>query len=160
MISKAEADQIIPPIGNQILRYRPSLYADDAVIFLRPDISDLNAIVSILSLFGDATGLCTNLGKRSILPIACSNLDLAFAVNATSCQLSQFPCVYLGMPLSDKRPKRDDFQRLLDKFMKKLACWKAKWISMACHLTLITSVLSALPAYQLMAIIHPKWLLK
>jgi hypothetical protein len=44
--------------------------------------------------------------------------------------------------------------------MKKLACWKAKWISMAGRLTLITSVLSALPAYQLMAILHPKWLHK
>ena len=64
------------------------------------------------------------------------------------------------MPLSDKKLRHADFQRLLDKFMKKLACWKAKWISMAGRLVLISSVLSALPAYQLIAIIHPKWLLK
>jgi hypothetical protein len=56
--------------------------------------------------------------------------------------MEEFPCQYLGLPLSDKRLKRADFQRLLDKLMKKLAYWKAKWISMAGRLTLITSVLS------------------
>ena len=49
---------------------------------------------------------------------------------------------------------------IIDKFLKKLAGWKTKWISMAGRLTLITAVLSALPAYQLIAIIHPKWLHK
>ena len=44
--------------------------------------------------------------------------------------------------------------------MKCLACWKAKWISMAGRLTLVTDVLSALPAYQLIALFHPKWLIK
>jgi hypothetical protein len=33
-------------------------------------------------------------------------------------------------------------------------------VTMAGRLMLITSVLSALPAYQLMAILHPKWLHK
>ena len=49
---------------------------------------------------------------------------------------------------------------MIDKFLKKLAGWKAKWITMAGRLTLTTAVLSALPAYQLMAILHPKWLHK
>ena len=44
--------------------------------------------------------------------------------------------------------------------MKKLACWKAKWISLAGRLTLVKAILSALPAYQLVALIHPKWLIK
>ena len=51
-------------------------------------------------------------------------------------------------------------QYLIDKFLKKLAAWKAKWISMAGRLTLTTAVLSALPAYQLIAILQPKWMIK
>jgi hypothetical protein len=116
--------------------------------------------MAILRLFGTATGLRTNLNKSSIIPIACSLNDVTMLTNATECKMEQFPCQYLGLPLSDKRLKRADFQRLLDKFMKKLACWKAKWITMAGRLTLVTSVLFALPAYQLMAIFHPKWLHK
>ena len=116
--------------------------------------------VAILQLFGNASGLMTNLQKSNILPIACQGLDLAFAVEPIGCQLAQFPCRYLGLPLSDGRLKRNDFQFLLDKFMKKLAGWKAKWISMAGRLTLVNVVLSALPAYQLIAIFHPKWLIR
>jgi hypothetical protein len=34
-----------------------SIYADDAVIFLRPDPTDITLILDILQLFGKASGL-------------------------------------------------------------------------------------------------------
>ena len=125
LLEKAQADQLLPPIGNQILRFRASLYADDVVIFLRPDCQEMQATFSILKLFGEATGLHTNVSKSSILPIACGDVNLSFAALA-GCKMEQFPCQYLGLPLSDRRLKREAFQHLLDKFMKKLSCWKEK----------------------------------
>jgi hypothetical protein len=160
IIDKAQHDLLLPQLGNQILWFRTSLYADDVVIFMRPELNDMLATMAILNIFGRSTGLCTNLSKSSIIPIAYSANDISLMATAAECKVEQFPVQYLGLPLSDRRLKSADFEKLLDNFMKKLACWKAKWITMAGRLTLITSVLSALPAYQLMAIFHPKWLHK
>jgi hypothetical protein len=41
LIDKAQNDLLLPQIGNQILRFRTSIYADDVVIFLRPNLNDL-----------------------------------------------------------------------------------------------------------------------
>lgn len=41
---------------------------------------------------------------------------------------------------------------------KLLRAWKAKWITMAGRLALVKIVLSAMPTYQMMSILHPKWL--
>jgi hypothetical protein len=48
-----------------------SLYADDAAIFVAPVKSDIQNLASILEGFDDVTDLCTNLQKRSVVPICC-----------------------------------------------------------------------------------------
>jgi retron-type reverse transcriptase len=109
LIDKAQNDLLLPQIGNQILRFRTSMYADDVVIFLRPNLNDLQVTMAILRLFGTATGLHTNLNKSSIIPIACSLNEVTMLTAAVECKMEQFPCQYLGLPLSDKRLKRADF---------------------------------------------------
>jgi hypothetical protein len=63
IIDKAQHDLLLPQLGNQILRFRTSLYADDVVIFMRLDLDDMLATMAILKIFGKSTGLCTNLSK-------------------------------------------------------------------------------------------------
>jgi hypothetical protein len=46
-----------------------SMYADDAVIFVKPNRSDINNLALILNNFGEVTGLKTNLLKTSVTPI-------------------------------------------------------------------------------------------
>jgi len=45
-----------------------SLYADDVVIFLQPSASDIRITLDILQLFGEASGLRTNVQKSSVHP--------------------------------------------------------------------------------------------
>jgi hypothetical protein len=45
------------------------MYADDVIIFAAPTVGEAQALATILSIFGDATGLRTNLAKCSITPI-------------------------------------------------------------------------------------------
>jgi hypothetical protein len=59
------------------------LYADNAVMFIAPIANNLAAIKTILQIFGDATGLYTNLDKCVATSIACSQ-EVQLAQNALS----------------------------------------------------------------------------
>jgi hypothetical protein len=41
------------------------------------------------------------MAKSNILPIACQDVDLAFAATVSDCAVADFPCKYLGLPLSE-----------------------------------------------------------
>jgi hypothetical protein len=51
---------------------RVSIYADDAVLFFKPVIQDLEVIAAALHLFTESTGLQINLQKSSITCIRCN----------------------------------------------------------------------------------------
>jgi hypothetical protein len=97
LIDKAQGDHLLPQIDNQVLRFITSIYVDDVVIFLRPDPIDLQVTLEILELFGQASGLKTNLAKSSILPIACPPNDISILAAVAQCKIEHFPCRYLGL---------------------------------------------------------------
>ena len=45
------------------------MYADDVALFLRLAANDITLTLDILQLFGEASGLNTNVQKSSVLPI-------------------------------------------------------------------------------------------
>ncbi|KAK1684747.1 hypothetical protein QYE76_045595 [Lolium multiflorum] len=118
-------------------RVRTSLYADDAAVFVAPIKEDIANMDTILERFGEVTRLCTNFQKSSVVPIRCTDLDLAGggipAVRAS------FPLTYLGLPLSVWCLKRRDMQHLEDKCASKLPTWSGKLITTAGHAALVKS---------------------
>ena len=68
-----------------------SLFADDVVIFSKPDNQDISSIASVLDLFGRAFGLGTNTTKSKIVPIRCEGIDLTIIQNSLGCQIDSFP---------------------------------------------------------------------
>lgn len=56
-------------------------------------------------------------------------------------QQGSFPVCYLGVPLSSKKMRNQDFQPLLDKLAKKFSSWSVKYLSFAGRLQLIRSVI-------------------
>jgi len=57
-------------------RLRTSLYADDAVLFVKPIKEEINTLARLLEFFGEVTGLHCNLQKSTVVPIRCTDLDL------------------------------------------------------------------------------------
>ena len=57
-------------------RLRTSLYADDAVLFIKPIKEDINTLARLLEFFGEVIGLQCNLQKSTVVPIRCTDLDL------------------------------------------------------------------------------------
>ena len=49
-----------------------------------------------LQNFGEVTGLNTNVGKSSVAPIRCNDIDLAATLLDFPAAVAQFPIKYLG----------------------------------------------------------------
>ena len=64
MISKAANEGLLLPLSRRAFKHRVSMYADDVVLFLCPAAKDIEITMDILNLFGEATGLKTNLQKK------------------------------------------------------------------------------------------------
>jgi hypothetical protein len=60
MVSLAARDGLLQSLSSRALQHIISLYADDVVLFLQPEINDIEIITDILDLFGDASGLKAN----------------------------------------------------------------------------------------------------
>jgi hypothetical protein len=68
-VDSAAENRLLRPTGAAPIRHHCSIYADDVILFMYPSAGEANAIKTILQIFGDASGLRTNLGKCSITPI-------------------------------------------------------------------------------------------
>jgi hypothetical protein len=71
-----------------------------------------------------------------------------------------FPCTYLGLPISDKKLRKNDLMVWVEKVADHLPNWKARLLSLGGRTTMVRFVLSAIPAYLLIAMNIPKWVIK
>jgi len=101
LFTKAESEGLLQPLHS--IGRRLSLYADDVALFIRPEPEDLQLTKSLLQIFGEASGMQTNLQKICVIPIHCEADYVEVINNTLSCTLSSFPSIYLGLPISDKK---------------------------------------------------------
>nr|AAM08521.1 Putative retroelement [Oryza sativa Japonica Group]AAP51826.1 retrotransposon protein, putative, LINE subclass [Oryza sativa Japonica Group] len=123
-------------------------------------LEDLEFIQGILSVFGAASGLRTNFAKCSITPIRCSDEDLELVHSCFPCSISDFPCTYLGIPLSVRKLPKAALQPLVDRVAHRLPPSKGRLTTLAGGSVLVQSVLSSIPVHVSMAIGLPAWVVK
>lgn len=83
-----------------------------------------------------------------------NNLELL--AKTLGCQIASLPTKYLGMPLDANNKKLEIWSEVLEKCDKKLARWKSQKLSLGSRLTLIKSVMDALPTYMMSLFPIPK----
>jgi len=103
LLAKASTDGVLRPLQIPEIKFHCSLYADDVILFIRPSVHEARAVKHILQIFGDASGLRTNLSKCSVTPIFGGEAALPEIINILGCQVQEFPIRYLGMQLSTKK---------------------------------------------------------
>jgi exonuclease III len=160
MVSRASEAGLLQPLSSRPIQHRISLYADDVAIFLRPIAADINLTLQLLQLFGDASGLKTNVQKSNVMPIQCAQEELAIIHNLLPCEVLNFPCKYLGLPLSIKKLTKEQFQPIIDRIADQLPGWKADLMTRAGRAVLVQFVLTAMLVYVAMAIELPTWAIK
>ena len=102
------------------IEFNPLTLGSDVVMFLRPEAGDIAVTLGILNLFGEATGLKTNLQKSNVLPIRCGATELAAMQNLLPCALTDFPCKYLGLPLCLKKLTKEQIQPIIGRIVDQL----------------------------------------
>jgi hypothetical protein len=160
LISKAESVGLLKPLSTRTLHHRVSYYADDMVLFLHPTTGDINIILYILQVFREASGLCNNVQNSSVYPIRCDDTKRVVVQQLLHCEVSDFPCHYIGLPLSIKKLATDQVQPIVGRFVDQLPGWKADLLTKPGRRILVQFVLTSMLIYLAMAIDLPAWALK
>ena len=158
MITQATMDKNWTPfwVGKDKVIVSHLMFADDLLIFGRVDESTTFTVRDILRNFCQALGQKINESKSRLI----------FSPNTPTEQKSLFQKTlnieenenlgtYLGLPLSHKRPSKNQVQFVVEKVKGKLANWKTKYLSRAGRLCLISSTLSTISAYYMQAMALP-----
>ena len=149
LLDMATHQGILTPLPPVAAKWRTSMYADDAAIFINPIKEDVEAIQTILEAFGNFSVLHINLHKSSIHPIRCEETGLDWVLSPFTGTRGTFPCKYLGLQLHVRSLQKILVQPLIERIGQRLPGWKGRWLNRAGRLTLVSSVLSAMPTYHL-----------
>ena len=69
-----------------------------------------------------ASGLVTNISKCSVSPIQCHQQDIETVQSSIECKVQEFPCKYLGLPLSIQKLPESEFYVIIDKIAVDSGC--------------------------------------
>ncbi|PKU80715.1 Putative ribonuclease H protein [Dendrobium catenatum] len=135
------------------------LFADDVVIFYKANKNAIKKVKKILYKFCNWTGQRVNNSKSSMLfgkhVDRRKKKSIAKIMNIKT--VKEFN--YLGIKMALRRLSYDDFQFIIDKTLKLLNIWGSKILSVAGKITLVKSVLLALPTYYGTHLLVPKKIL-
>ncbi|WMV41831.1 hypothetical protein MTR67_035216 [Solanum verrucosum] len=134
--------------GSDSLEVTHLQYADDTLIFCDADRNQLRHLRIILVLFEGISGLHINWGKIFLYPINdVPHMNLLASILGG--EVGSLPTLYLGMPLGANSKSIEIWDTVVEKCENKLARWKTQYLSRGGRLTLINSVLDALPTYMM-----------
>ncbi|KAJ4765864.1 RNA-directed DNA polymerase (reverse transcriptase)-related family protein [Rhynchospora pubera] len=135
-------------------------YADDTLLFSTTKGNALQSLSLVLNTFSRISGIEINWSKTSFVPFNIQPHELQQIATVLNCAQTTLPLVYLGLPLTAKKPSRVCFQVLIDKVNLKLASWKSALLSRAGRIVLASSVLSSIPIYFMSVFQLPAWVIK
>jgi hypothetical protein len=136
---------------------RICIYADDVVLFFKPERREMWAIKHILQIFGEASGLKVNFRKTTATLIRGSREQEEEIAAILGCELAHFPIKYLGLQLALRPLTKAEWQPLLDQVIKCVPAWQRGLIKKEGRLVLINSVVSARVVHQLVVAEAPLW---
>jgi hypothetical protein len=76
--------------------------------------------------------------------------------NTLPCSVANFPCKYLGLPLSVRKLSKNELLLLIEKIADYLPGWKATLM----HLASRAALIQAVPIHHFIAMQCPKWMHK
>jgi hypothetical protein len=109
------------PLGSHLM------FADDLLLFGEATKIQINCVTRILTNFCRISGQEVSLEKTSIFFSKNVNRDTrSRLVQISGFRETQCLGKYLGVPLTGRAPKKEDYRFFIDQVSAKLSAWKAK----------------------------------
>ncbi|GJY20523.1 RNA-directed DNA polymerase, eukaryota [Tanacetum coccineum] len=124
-------------------------YADDAMFIGKWSRSNVNVLMMMLHCFFLASGLKVNVHKSSIYGVGVRSADVQHMAENFGCISNNLPFTYLGVKVGANMMRLNSWSDVVKKVSNKLSNWKAKTLSVGGRLTLLKSVLGAIPTYYM-----------
>ncbi|KAM0907438.1 hypothetical protein ACQ4PT_016138 [Festuca glaucescens] len=144
-------------------KYRPSLYADDIMMFIKPCCED-TAARRLMDAVGEASGLHPNFAKSLLSLIRCDGIDLRDMIQQLWCPMSSLPRTYLGLALAVSRLTRAELQPVIDKVLKPKQDGKLEQNFVRCRSANASGVyhpfILSMPIFQILTVHPPVWFLR
>lgn len=123
LVQKAMDMGVLSQFPGITAMQRVSIYADDVTLFIKPMNLDLEFIKIALQAFGEASGLRVNYSKSSAIVIRGNLEDRQRVAALLQCDITEFPCRYLGLELAIKNLTHAEWQPMLDKVWHFVPAW-------------------------------------
>jgi len=150
LIIKAQDSKIIQgiKIAKEAPRISHLLFADDSLIFCKATIEEAQNIKDIITKYERASGQKVNYDKSEIIFSKKTNEDTHNRIlQILNMNKVENFSKYLGIPTHLGRSKRQVFDFIQDRVLKKLKGWKEKHLSFAGRGTLIKIVAQTIATY-------------
>nr|GEW82553.1 RNA-directed DNA polymerase, eukaryota [Tanacetum cinerariifolium] len=131
-------------------------YADDAMFIGKWSYFNVSVLMMMLHSFFLASVLKVNIHKISLYGAGVRNTDVHLMADSFGCLGNYLLFTYLGVTVSDNMTRVNSWIEVVKKVSNKLSSWKAKSPSVGGRLTLIKSVLGAIPTYY-MSLFKASW---
>lgn len=135
-------------------------FANDTLLFCVGDQGSIVAVKAILLAFEGAFGLKINFHKDTIVFLNIDQHEADAFADLMNCTRSSLSIIYLGLPLYDKKLKKQCWMPLIERVASGLVLGRVKFLLWDGRLILVNSVLSTLPSYYQSIFKLPKWILK
>jgi hypothetical protein len=156
LINKAATQNLLKPLIPQPSTDFPIVqYADDTLLILQADATQLFFLKSLLRSFVDSTGLLVNYRKPQILPINVPDVKMRCLAQTFGCSIGSMPFTYLGLPMGTTKPRMEDLTPMMDRVERRLSSCST-WLSYSGRLQMIKSAITSITTYAMCTIILPK----
>jgi hypothetical protein len=136
------------PIETADMDFPIIQYADDTLLIMLDDLTQLCALKEALEKYSLSTGLKINYGKSQLIPINVPPKTATLLATEFGCQVGSMPFTYLGLPLGTTKPLINDLLPLVTRLDRKLSS-SSSFLPQGARLQLINSALASMPLHFL-----------
>jgi hypothetical protein len=131
-------------------------YADDTILVMRADATEVVHFKSILIDYATSTRLKINFHKSNLVPINISPQKAQDLAALFGCSVASMPFTYLGLPMGTTKPTVTEMLRLVDRIERRVSN-TTLLMSHAGKLTYVNAILTSMATYAMCTIeINPK----